>query len=390
MAHNIGVWGMAKIFEFPGVKVDRKTRGSLESGILRMIRRVRPDWPKHDMILQRLSQGDRLTATESVLYGGYTDDKNEMVLVKVYGDSITAESKSTEIGLMRLFAHQRFGSRIYATFSNGVAYEYANGITLDFKVAVDKNVYPLIAKKVGLMHRVMSKHTGLPANANSVPHVFNTLRSWLSRVPMRLADPRNHHRMLRELPLKATIATELEELELRILHYPPSPFGDQQQPFVEPQLVFCHNDLCPENIIYDAVARTVTFIHLECAGSNFQAFEIARHFYTLCGSDMTKVGSSDFVPAAEFQMRWCHNYLAAFKDISMQKVSLIEIERMYSLVQRFSLVFLLQEIIWSLINVENENTSCHTTSSDFDILGYGIRRYQQYRRNKYNILSLNI
>lgn len=54
-----------------------------------------------------------------------------------------------------------------------------------------------------------------------------------------------------------------------------------QLPYEEPKLVFCHNDLNPQNIIYDSISRNVAILHLEYADINFQALEIARHFYTL-------------------------------------------------------------------------------------------------------------
>ena len=92
--------------------------------------------------------------------------------------------------------------------------------------------------------------------------------------------------------------------------------------YIEPQLVFCHNDLNPNNIMYDPVTRQVSFLHLEFADMNFQAFELARHFYTLCGSDLDRVGSSDYVPAPEFQIRWCQHYLAAYQNTSTKEVHL--------------------------------------------------------------------
>ena len=91
-------------------------------------------------------------------------------------------------------------------------------------------------------------------------------------------------------------------------------------PYIEPKLVFCHNDLTPENIIYDTLTRNVSILHLEYADVNFQGYELARHFYTLSGTD--KVGFSEFVPAREFQMRWIHYYLAAYKNVSIRQVIL--------------------------------------------------------------------
>ncbi len=53
-------------------------------------------------------------------------------------------------------------------------------------------------------------------------------------------------------------------------------------------------------------------------------------------------------------------------------------------IQKFSLVFCLQEIIWALVRVEN------LTIPGFDILQYGALRFKQYHRNKYHILQLNL
>ena len=115
---------------------------------------------------------------------------------------------------MRLFAHCHLGSRVYASFRNGVAYEYTPGISMDYAIAVDKNVYPLIAKKVGAMHRLMSQFDGQLNPTHASHHVFSTLRNWLMLVPMRLADPVNHQRMISEMPSKATLVNELDELEV--------------------------------------------------------------------------------------------------------------------------------------------------------------------------------
>lgn len=59
-------------------------------------------------------------------------------------------------------------------------------------------------------------------------------------------------------------------------------------------------------------------------------------------------------------------------------------ESLYRSVQKFGLVFCLQEIVWSLTRVDK------TSIDGFDILEYGVRRFQQYHRNKYNVLAVNI
>ena len=60
----------------------------------------------------------------------------------------------------------------------------------------------------------MSQYAGPKQPGHSSHQIFNTLRNWLMLVPMRLADPENHQRMIAELPSKATLVNELDELEV--------------------------------------------------------------------------------------------------------------------------------------------------------------------------------
>ena len=62
------------------------------------------------------------------------------------------------------------------------------------------------------------------------------------------------------------------------------------------------------------------FIDLEFAGPNFQAFDLAQHFMTFACGDLDRVGKEEFVPAREFQMRWCHYYLMGYKDLPTNEV----------------------------------------------------------------------
>ena len=45
------------------------------------------------MILVSLSHSEKLSAFDNILLGGYTDDKNQMVLIKVFGEAFDQTSK---------------------------------------------------------------------------------------------------------------------------------------------------------------------------------------------------------------------------------------------------------------------------------------------------------
>ena len=69
--------------------------------------------------------------------------------------------------------------------------------------------------------------------------------------------------------------------------------------------------------LYGLIKKS-TFLNIRV----LKAFEIAQHFMTMCGSDMNKIGREEFVPAKEFQLRWCQYYLAGLHDIPLESVSL--------------------------------------------------------------------
>ena len=120
---------------------------------------------------------------------------------------------------------------------------------------------------------------------------------------------RNQQRMKSELPSKQAIEKELAELESVLVT------GKDGLP-----VVFCHGDLCPANITFDPLRRSATFAAPEYAGANYQAFELAQHFLSMAGADLSKVGREEFVPAKEFQMRWCRAYLGGYKNLPEHKV----------------------------------------------------------------------
>ena len=134
------------IFEYPGVHIQSDSSTTrMESGVLKMVRRIRPDWKKEDIILQKSNDG------QGLVYGGYTVNKAESVMIRIF-ESL-GEPEQDQIRMMRVFAFLRLGPRIYATFSNGFAHESVVGIPLDYTLGIDFNVYPLVAYKVGYMHR---------------------------------------------------------------------------------------------------------------------------------------------------------------------------------------------------------------------------------------------
>ena len=97
--------GIPAIFEFPGVTI---TSSKLELGVIKMVRRVRPDWRKEDIILQTFLNSERASQNVSlgkeckdIVYGGYTSDKSEMVMIKMF-QPVTKEQGSDKSSMMNI------------------------------------------------------------------------------------------------------------------------------------------------------------------------------------------------------------------------------------------------------------------------------------------------
>uniref|UniRef100_A0A915A6A1 ethanolamine kinase n=1 Tax=Parascaris univalens TaxID=6257 RepID=A0A915A6A1_PARUN len=75
------------------------------------------------------------------------------------------------------------------------------------------------------------------------------------------------------------------------------------------RIVFCHNDLLIQNILYDSNTGKVSFIDYEYAGFNYQGFDIANHFCEYAG-----VQNVDYslCPSIEEKRSWIIQYLNFF------------------------------------------------------------------------------
>ena len=129
----------------------------------------------------------------------------------------------------------------------------------------------------------------------------------------------------------------------------------------ESRVVFCHNDILLANVIWNEDLQTVQFIDYEYGKPNYQPFDIANHFDEFAGVDPVSLDYASLYPDPAFQKAWIRHYLFHFND---QKCAIkdAEVEKMYNLVNEFSLAPHLFWGLWSLYQDCNSKI-------DFDFLG---------------------
>lgn len=81
--------------------------------------------------------------------------KEEMILIRVYGhNSELMIDRLSEIRNMKLLHANDCGSELFASFQNGLAYQFLPGTMLTMESVIDPVVFPLVAKACAKMHLI--------------------------------------------------------------------------------------------------------------------------------------------------------------------------------------------------------------------------------------------
>ncbi|XP_055910976.1 ethanolamine kinase [Eupeodes corollae] len=296
---------------------------------------------------------------------GCTDYTNNVVLVRVYGNKtdllIDRKAETRNIKLLHSYG---FAPSLFATFKNGLAYEYVPGKTLTPESVTRPEVWQLVACRMADMHKV-TQDNGLAIPPARESMLWKKVQSFFDLVPERFSDADKHSRLEKTFLPISKIRNEFELLykKLKSLNSP---------------LVFAHNDLLLGNVIYTESLQQITFIDYEYADYNFQAFDIGNHFAEFAGVD--EVDYKRY-PSKEFQLKWLRTYLEAYLESS--EVSEEQVQRLYVQVNQFALAAHFFWTIWALIQAEY-------STIDFDFVDYAFTRYNEYLTKKDTFLSLDI
>lgn len=78
-----------------------------------------------------------------------------MILVRVYGHKtdLLIDRKAETRNIQMLHSHG-FAPCLYAVFRNGLAYEYAPGVTLTSETVAEPQIWSLIARHMAEMHKI--------------------------------------------------------------------------------------------------------------------------------------------------------------------------------------------------------------------------------------------
>lgn len=289
-----------------------------------------------------------------------TNRYEDVVLVRIYGRKTDMLiDRKAETRNIKILHQYNLSPTLFATFKNGLAYEFIPGVTLTPESIVQPKIWQLIASRMAEMHKVEIN------NVDRIPMLWSKTQKFLDLVPDKFTDDIKQERISKLFPPNAKLRDDFKKLynQLEKLNSP---------------IVFAHNDLLLGNVIYTESQNRVMFIDYEYAAYNYQGFDIGNHFTEFAGID--EIDYTRY-PNKEFQLKWLRIYLETF--LNKKNIDEKDIERLYVQVNQFALASHYFWAVWALIQAE------HSTI-EFDFVQFAQMRYGEYLAKKDQFLALKL
>lgn len=329
----------------------------LSEGAHRILEKIRPFWNLESIQCEVLTDG---YTNQLISCRLENRPPHETVLIRVYGNKsdLMIDRKAE---LRNILTLNKIGlpPRLYATFENGIAYEYIPGRTLNCKIVRQPEIYKLVATHLAYIHKIK-----LPDVAKK-PMLWEKVQDFFNMLPESFSDSTKQERYKATIMPRYKMQEEYNMLKIELLK-------------LNSPVVFTHNDLLLNNIIYSAEKNSLAFIDFEYSALNYQAYDIGNHFAEFCGFD--NVDYSNY-PNKELQWDWLQVYLSALHNCN--DISDRDIHKLYVQVNKFTLVSHMFWGIWALLQAEY-------STIDFDYMKYVAIRLNEYLAKKDAFLSLNL
>ncbi|CAH1786966.1 unnamed protein product, partial [Owenia fusiformis] len=342
------------------------SENAIEEGAIELMKSVRPEWKAGDIKFKVFTEG-----ITNKLIGCYKGSKEDMVLVRVYGNKTDLIiDREAELRNMLVLHSEGCAPPPYAKFNNGLCYAFVHGICLDEKTVREEKIGRLVAEEMAKIHDIQeSSRSAKQSKIEREPMLFKKIKTFLNLVPEEFQNPEKNERYKKGVKNRKDLERELEELK-------------EHLETINSPVVLCHNDLLLQNIVYNEEIEKITFIDYEYGFYNYQAYDIANHFNEFAG-----VETVDYTlyPDKELQYRWLRDYLSAW--YSLQGLNKIPTERdieiLYVEVNKYSLASHFFWGVWALIQARFSDI-------DFDFLGYAMQRLNEFHSQKEERFALTM
>ncbi|XP_016836805.2 ethanolamine kinase 1 [Nasonia vitripennis] len=326
------------------------------SGAKEIVKRLRPSWSSEQLSHKFFTNG----ISNKLVGIWHGDAYNKMVLIRVYGyKTDLLIDRKAEIRNIRILHSAGHTHSLYATFNNGLAYEFLEGDTLTVDTIRKPEVYKLVAKRMAEMHLLRPSSHELNQDE---PMIWHKTEKFMRIMPTNFANQDKQMKFEKLIKPHSTLLHEYQMLKENLSK-------------INSPVVFCHNDLLLGNILHKREEKKVTFIDFEYAEFNYQAFDIANHFAEFAGVDDPDYS---LYPDEDLQKSWLRIYLENYRNTT--EISEEDIIELFKHVNQFVLMTHFFWGCWALIQSQY-------SLIDFDFLEYAALRFNEYFRRKQLVYS---
>ncbi|PON78400.1 Protein kinase-like domain containing protein [Parasponia andersonii] len=305
------------------------------------------------------------------------------VTVRLYGPNTDyVINRERELQAIKYLSAAGFGANLLGVFGNGMVQSFIYARTLAPLDMKRPKLAAEIAKQLRRFHQVE-----IPGSKE--PQLWNDMFKFFEKASSLEFDDSEKQRIYNTISFKE-IHSEIIELKLlvgassqNVLNSVWGGDGRRNYMFIlaleltdlfNAPVVFAHNDLLSGNIMLNDEEETLYFIDFEYGSYNYRGYDIGNHFNEYAGYDC----DFSLYPSKDEQYHFFRHYL---QPENPHEVSDKDLEALYVEANTYMLASHLYWALWGIIQAK-------ISPIDFDYVGYFFLRYNEYKKQKENCLSL--
>lgn len=336
---------------------------SFESFFNKILIKLRPTWSLDNLKHKIFTEG--LT---NQLFGFWQNfekisdnPKNEAIILRINGMG-TEEiiNREKELDVWSSLEEIGIACQLFCTFKNGICFAYMPGKCLDVETIAEEKVFKNVAAEMAKAHFT---EINLKEKATEETEAcwVNYANNFLNKI-QRFDHPNTNQ-----------FSKTWFQNAIKTLSDKHSSFKSKYNQ----KLVFCHNDVLCNNILYEFDEDLPHFIDYEYAGFNYAAFDVGNHFNEFTGTDV--IDYEKYYPEKSVRRSWAKYYLEKASELSSgaddncEKLEVLdhEIDEFVHDADVMSLASHLMWGVWAIFQLEN------STSDDFDYGNYSKERIDE-------------
>lgn len=279
---------------------------------------------------------------------------NVSVTVRLYGPNTDyVINRERELQAIKYLSAAGFGANLLAVFGNGMVQSFINARTLTPLDMKKPKLAAEIAKQLQRFHQVE-----IPGSKE--PQLWNDMFKFFDKASSLKFDDSGKQRIYETISFKE-VHNEIIELKELTGHF-------------NAPVVFAHNDLLSGNIMLNEEEDKLYFIDFEYGSYNYRGFDIGNHFNEYAGYDC----DFSLYPSKDEQYHFFRHYL---QPDNPHEVSEKDLEALYVEANTYMLASHLYWALWGIIQAK-------ISPIDFDYVGYFFLRYNEYKKQKENSVTL--